>query len=122
MKQYSEQVVDSNLIRSGRIDGASEIRIFYHLILPILKPGLLAIGVLMFILRMQELFWPLIILRERDMHVFQVWVAGLRSDHGPEPFEIIFPASVMMTLLLLVIFIMFQKHFVRGLTQTSIKG
>lgn len=122
MKQNIEQVIDSNLIRSGRIDGASEFQIFYRIILPLLKPGLLALGVFMFILRMKEFFWPLIILRDGNVQVFQVWISGMRSAHGPEPFEIIFPASVLVTLFLLVIFLAGQKYFIRGLTQGSLKG
>lgn len=122
MKQNIEQVIDSELIRSGRVDGASDFQIFLWIVLPLLKPGVLALGIYMFIRRMKEYYWPLIVLREEEMQVFQVWVNGLQSAHGPSAFETILPASVMVTVLLLVVFLLGQQYFIRGLTQGAIKG
>jgi ABC-type glycerol-3-phosphate transport system permease component len=123
MKQNIEQVINDDLMNSGRVDGASEFQVFLRIVLPQLKPGLMALGIWMFITRMKAYYWPLIILREPEVQVAQVWITALLgSGATPNPYPVILPAGVLITLPLLVLFFIGQKYFIRGLTSGAIKG
>jgi len=81
-------------MNSGRVDGASEFQVFLRIVLPQLKPGLMALGIWMFITRMKAYYWPLIILREPEVQVAQVWITALLgSGATPNPYPVILPSG-----------------------------
>ena len=123
VKQNAEQILTDDLLNSARMDGASELQVFLKIVLPLLWPGLLAIGMYLFIVRMQAYYWPLIVLQDDSMMVSQVWISQWEGGvETPTPYDTILPASVMITIPLLVIFLIGQKQFIEGLTGGSIKG
>lgn len=123
VKQNAEQVLHDDLLSSARVNGASEFQIFRHVVLPLLWPALVAISMYIFITRMQSYYWPLIILREENVMVAQVWISIWEGGiETPTPFHRILPASVVIVVPLLITFLLGQKYFVKGLTGGSIKG
>ncbi|WP_049903175.1 carbohydrate ABC transporter permease [Halococcus agarilyticus] len=123
VKQNAEQVLHDDLLDSARVNGASEFQVFKNIVLPLLWPALIAISMYIFITRMQSYYWPLIILRNEDVMVAQVWISIWEGGiETPTPFHRILPASVIIVLPLLITFLLGQKYFVKGLTGGSIKG
>lgn len=123
VQQNAEQVLHDDLLNSARVNGASEFQVFKNIVLPLLWPALVAIGMYIFITRMQAYYWPLIILRDNQVMVAQVWISIWEGGiETPTPFHRILPASVIIILPLLVTFLLGQKYFVKGLTGGSIKG
>lgn len=122
MRQNIEQTILDDMLNSARLDGATEIQIFYKIVLPLLKPGLAALGILMFLLKMNTLFWPLVVLRSPEKHVMTVFLANIKGGvFEPTNWSLVMPAALMATLPILLIFIFLQKYFVRGLLAGSLK-
>jgi len=122
MKQNIEQTIQDDMLNSARIDGASEFQIFYHIVVPLVRPGLAALAVLMFLQRWNSLFWPLIVMRSEQNQVVTMFLASLHGGvTARTPWEILLPGAVIATIPVLLMFIFMQNHFIQGLTQGSMK-
>ena len=122
MKQNIEQTIPDDMLNSARMDGASEFQTFYHIVLPLLRPGLAALAVLMFLLRWNALYWPLIVMRSEEKYVLTVFLANIAGGVSSRtPWDIIMPAALVATIPILLIFIFMQKHFVEGLVSGSLR-
>jgi ABC-type glycerol-3-phosphate transport system permease component len=122
MRQNIEQTILDDMLNSARLDGATEIQIFYKIVLPLLKPGLAALAILMFLLKMNTLFWPLVVLRSPEKHVMTVFLAQIKGGaFEPTNWSVVMPSALMATLPILLIFIFLQKYFVKGLLAGSLK-
>jgi ABC-type glycerol-3-phosphate transport system permease component len=120
IKQNLEQAINDNLLRSARVDGASEIRIFFEVVMPLAKPGFLALFVYVFIWRMKAYYWPLIVLKSPGKEVVQVFISS-NSGGALEPpnFELVLPAALLVTIPVLIVFLVANDYFVKGLTAGS---
>jgi ABC-type glycerol-3-phosphate transport system permease component len=123
VKQNADQVLENDLLNSARVNGASEFQVFKNIVIPLLWPALMAIGIYIFITRMQSYYWPLIVLRTEDVMVSQVWITLWEGGtDAPTPYFRILPASVIIIVPMLITFLIGQKYFVKGLTGGSLKG
>ena len=120
MRQNMLSVPDS-IIESARIDGAGEFKIFYKIILPIMRPALAALGIYMFMFQWGNFMWQLIVLNDAKMKTLPVALSGLkglsRIDYGQ-----IMTGASLSVIPVLIIFIVLQKHFVSGILGGSVKG
>lgn len=102
-----------DLEESARLDGAGEWTIFWRVMLPLAKPGLITLGLLAFVNQWKSFLWPLVATRSPDMRVLEV---GLARFHGlywsNEPVQM--AAAVMTTLPLLIVFAVAQRYVIRG--------
>jgi len=122
MRQNIEQTILDDTLNSARIDGASEFQIFYRIVLPLIRPGLAALAVLMFMLRMNELFWPLVVMRSESNAVATMFLSTmLGGPESPANWTLLMPAALLASLPVLLVFIFLQKHFVKGLLAGSVK-
>jgi ABC-type glycerol-3-phosphate transport system permease component len=123
MKQNIEANIVDSLLKSARIDGASEFQTFYHIVLPLLKPGMAALGVLMFFRRIQGLFWPLIAVRSPSKQVATVFIENLSGGAiSPNIWTQMMPALVLATFPALILFIFVQDYFIKGMVGGHAKG
>lgn len=122
MKQNIEQNVLDDVLNSARIDGASEFAIYYRVVLPLVKPGLISLGVLMILFKMNDLFWPLIVMRSQENQVVTIFMSLLAGGiEEPTPWETVLPAMFVSTLPVLLLFVFLQRYFVQGLLAGSVK-
>jgi ABC-type glycerol-3-phosphate transport system permease component len=121
MKQNMEQALVEDLLNSARIDGASEFQIFIRIVLPLVRTGIAALAVLLFIRRMNVLFWPLIVFRSPEMEVATQFISGLRGIFRPTPWVEVMPAAFLATIPTLIVFLLLQKYFVKGLLSGAVK-
>jgi lactose/L-arabinose transport system permease protein len=122
MRQNIEQTIIDDMLKSARIDGASEFQVFRHIVFPLVRPGLAALAVLMFMLRMNELFWPLVVMRSDANSVATMFLATfIGGPESPPDWTIMMPAALLASLPVLLVFIFLQKHFVKGLLAGSVK-
>lgn len=122
MRQNIDQTVVDDMLNSARVSGASEFQIWYKIVLPLIRPGLAALGSLMFLLKMNSLFWPLVVLRAGPKQVATVWLANMKGGaFTPSPWEILLPAATLATIPVFLTFTMMQRHFVKGLVAGSVK-
>lgn len=113
--------IPMSLDEAASIDGASHWQVFWNIILPLSRPGLIALAILTFLGTYQSFYWPLIMLNNEQLYPMPVGLMSLDSSYGQQT-ELIMAASVMNVVPLIVIFIAFQKYLVKGLQLGGVKG
>jgi multiple sugar transport system permease protein len=121
LRQYMKSAIPDELIDAARIDGAGHFRIFWRVVLPLCKPALAAVGIFTFQFFWGDLLGPLIFLSNRDLFTLPL---GLTTFALPNrsAWDLIMAGSVLATIPLIVIFFVFQRQFVRGISMSGIKG
>ncbi|MBB6096797.1 multiple sugar transport system permease protein [Deinobacterium chartae] len=120
MKQFI-QTLPSELIDAARVDGAHEFKIFWSIILPLIKPGLAFLGIITFIAQWNSFLWPLIITRSAEMRTLQVGLVLLREE-VPLSYGLHMAGAVLAALPIIAVFFASQKYFLRGVTVGAVKG
>lgn len=114
------RTVPNELIDAARIDGASELRIWWSILLPIVRPSLATIAIITFVNQWNDFFWPSLMLHTRERMTLQVGLANLQGMFTSDARGI--AAGVVMTIIpILILFVTLQRQFVRGLTG-AVKG
>ncbi len=121
MRQAISTVPD-DLLDAGRIDGFTDFEIFLHLIVPSIRPALAALAIFTFIGSWNAFFWPLIVIDSNDLATLPLAVAALSSQYYTDSWPVQMAAATIITLPLIVVFLIFQRAFVEGVTLTGIKG
>lgn len=120
LRQYMLSIPDE-LLDAARIDGASEFRIFRSVVLPLSVPALAANAIFTFQAAWEDFFWPLIILSDPDKMTAPVGLA-LFVVQNKTSWNLLFAGSVIATLPMIIVFMIFQRHFVKGIAVTGLKG
>jgi multiple sugar transport system permease protein len=106
---------------AARMDGASELRIYWSIILPLAKPALATVAIFEFIARWRDYLGPLIYLNDANLYTLSLGIYQYRSQYGAE-WAMLMAASVLITLPIILLFFFLQKTFVQGIALTGIKG
>jgi multiple sugar transport system permease protein len=120
LRQYMLSIPD-DLLDAARIDGASEFRIFWSVVLPLCTPALAANAIFTFQAAWEDFFWPLVIMSSPEKLTAPVGLA-LFVVQNKTSWNLLFAGSVIATLPMILVFILLQRHFVRGIAVTGIKG
>jgi multiple sugar transport system permease protein len=109
------------LVESARIEGVGEFRIFWHLVLPLVRPAIAALGVLIFTFIWNDYFWATVLINGN--HAMPV-TAGLKSLNGQwvSQWHLVSAGSILAALPPVAMFFILQKHFIAGLTLGATKG
>ncbi len=109
------------LIESGRVEGVSEWKIFWHIVMPLMRPAIAALSVLIFTFVWNDYFWATIMAQSADVRPV---TAGMNELKGQwkVAWELIAAASIIAALPPVAMFFMMQKHFIAGLTLGATKG
>ncbi len=120
VRQYCLSLPDE-MLEAARVDGASEGRIFTHIVLPTLRPILVTLALFVFLGSWNDFMWPLIILADQDLYTLPVALAALAREHVQDN-ELMMAGSVVTTLPVLILFLVLQRHYLDGLLAGSVKG
>jgi len=120
VRQFARGIPD-DLLEAARIDGASELRIFLTIVVPLLAPVLVTLAVFSFLGSWNDFMWPLIVLTDDALHTLPVALAGLSREHVQDN-ELMMAGSVVTVLPVLVLFIALQRHYMAGLMAGGVKG
>jgi putative chitobiose transport system permease protein len=112
--------VPNDLLDAARIDGANEARIWWNVMLPIVRPSLAAVAIFTFVVSWNDFLWPSLMLHTRDNMTLPVGLAALQGFFASD-FRSIAAGVTMTVVPILVFFIAVQRYFVRGLTG-AVKG
>ena len=120
MRQFIQSLPDE-LLEAARIDGLGEFQIFTRIVLPIIRPAFASLGIIFFMNSWNNFLWPLILLKSETMYTLTVAIYAITGGIR-EPFHIIMAGSLISVLPLLVIFLIFQRQFISGITSGAVKG
>ncbi|WP_405103850.1 carbohydrate ABC transporter permease [Oceanobacillus sp. FSL H7-0719] len=109
-----------DLIEAGRIDGLSELGIFFRIYMPTMKTTYAAAAIIAFMNSWNNYLWPLVILQSPEKQTIPLLISNLGAGYAPD-YGVIMTAIVIATLPTAIVFFLMQKHFVAGMTG-SVKG
>lgn len=120
VRQFARSIPDS-LLDAARIDGAGELRIFFSIVLPLLRPVLATLGIFIFLSAWNDFMWPLIVLTGNDAYTLPVALAILSSEHVQDA-ELMMAGSVVTMLPAILVFALLQKQLIGGIMGGAVKG
>lgn len=106
---------------AARIDGCSDFMIFYKIMLPLIKPGLVALGILTLRFAWNDLMWPLIVNTSERKMTLSAGLSFLQGQYVTE-YPLMMAGAVMAVMPLLVLFTIFQEQFIEGIALSGVKG
>lgn len=112
--------VPNDLIDAARIDGANELRIWWGVLLPIVRPAMATAAVFTAVTSWNALLWPSLMLRNRELYTLPVGLLALRGMFTAD-FRLISAGAIMVIIPILIAFLFAQRYFVNGLTG-AVKG
>jgi putative chitobiose transport system permease protein len=112
--------VPNELIEAARIDGARELRIWWSILLPVVRPSLAAVAIFTFVVSWNDFLWPSLMLHDRNGMTLPVGLAALQGLFSSD-FRSIAAGVTMTVIPILIFFVIFQRQFVRGLAG-AVKG
>jgi len=122
MRQFITGIPDE-LLDAARIDGASEPRIYWQIILPLVRPALATLGTFTFIGSWNAFLWPLLVINNRDMMTVPLGLNSLRLFAAEAVnLNLLMAGTVLSVLPTLIIFVFLQRYFIRGIALTGLKG
>jgi len=121
MRQYIVGGVPNELIAAARVDGCNTWRVFWHVILPAVRPIAAVLGLLTFMNTWNEFLWPYIVLNARNPTV-QVAVSDIATVAYVPDYSLILTACFVSILPLLVVFLLLGRQIVGGIMQGAVKG
>jgi multiple sugar transport system permease protein len=113
--------IPRELSDAARVDGASELQTFWHVILPLTKPAVTVIAILAAVAAWNEFLLPLLYLQENNKYPLAIGLAFFTSEHDVA-FNLLMAASTLIVLPVVVIFIFAQRFFIEGITVGGVKG
>jgi multiple sugar transport system permease protein len=120
VRQYALSIPDE-LLDAARVDGAGEVRIFRSIALPVLRPILATLALFTVLSTWNDFMWPLIVLSDEAKYTLPVALAGLAGEHVQDT-ELMMAGSVVTVLPVLMLFLAFQRTYVRGILEGGVKG
>jgi len=121
MRQFF-MTLPSELDDAAKIDGSGDFGIYRNIILPLTKPILSALAIFVFLGAFNAYLWPLVILNEEKKLTLPLIIARMANRFGGTDYQAVMAGSVLVSIPPLIVFLIFQKNFVRGIALTGLKG
>jgi multiple sugar transport system permease protein len=120
VRQFMTSIPD-DLLAAARVDGASELRIYWSIVMPVARPVLATLAIFTFMSAWNDFMWPLIILTDDDRYTLPVAVASLVGERALD-MELMMASSVVTIVPVLTMFFVLQKQYIAGMMAGSVKG
>jgi len=113
--------IPSSLDEAAQIDGASKWQLFWDVILPLARPGLVTLAIFTFIGSYQSFFWPLVMLKSTEKYTLPVGLLQLEFSRQ-EQTNLMMAAITMSVVPMIIVFVLLQKRLVKGIQLGAVKG
>jgi multiple sugar transport system permease protein len=113
--------IPKDLTEAARIDGCSEFRIFWQIILPLAKPALLTVALFQFMATWNDFLGPLIFLVRQEQFTLALGLQNFQSVQGGTSWHYLMAASTLVVIPVMVLFFLTQRTFIRGISTTGLK-
>jgi multiple sugar transport system permease protein len=120
MKQFSESI-PGEMLEAARIDGASELKTFTSIVVPMVKPGIGALAIFTFINSWNDYFMQLIMLTSSSNLTISLGIATMQAENSTD-YGLIMAGAALASVPIILVFIAFQKYFTQGITMGAVKG
>ncbi|MFA5147978.1 MAG: carbohydrate ABC transporter permease [Candidatus Omnitrophota bacterium] len=120
MRQFIMNIPD-DLIDAAKIDGCSEFTIYRRVILPLIQPALASLAIFTFMGQWNNFVWPLVVIYSSKMRTIPLALSVLNGQFGTN-FAMVMAGAVIATLPVLIVFVAFQKYFIKGIALTGLKA
>ena len=120
MRQFILGLPD-DLLDAGRVDGASELRIFRQIILPLCGPALGTLGILTFLSSWNSFLWPLVVAQTQDYYTLPVALALFSTGQNETDYGLLLAGATVVVMPIVIVFLILQRRFIEGIATTGIK-
>ena len=120
LKQFAEGI-PTEMIEACRIDGASEWRTFTDVMFPMIKPGVGACAIFTFINSWNDYFMQLLMLTSSKNLTISLGIATMQAENSTD-FGLLMAGSALASVPIIIVFLIFQKYFTKGITMGAVKG
>jgi cellobiose transport system permease protein len=121
MRQYAAQAVPDELIEAARMDGCSTLRVYWHVVVPALRPAAAVLGLLTFMEQWNQFFWPFIVLADQTNPTVQISLRLLNTAYFSDQ-SLIFAGTLVATVPLFILFVLFGKQIIGGIMEGAVKA
>jgi multiple sugar transport system permease protein len=121
MRQFCVSVPD-DLLAAARIDGASEFSILIRVVFPVVSSGCAALGILKFLMTWNDFFYPLIMLTNEKKMTLQIMLSTFIDFEYYMDFGLVMALTTLIVLPVILLFVIFQRYIIEGVTLSGIKG
>lgn len=123
IKQYLDSVLHFELVEASRVDGASELKIFHRIALPLIKPALAIQFIFSFVASWNNFFLPSLVIQSPDKRTIPIVISLLKSS-SPDSFDLgpVYMLMVLSIFPMIIVFIIFSRQIIKGITLGSVKG
>jgi multiple sugar transport system permease protein len=121
LRQFFLTIPDE-LCEAARIDGASDARIFWQVVMPLARPALAVVALFTFLGTWNDFLGPLVYIQDRQQYTLALGLQAFQSQHGGTEWNLLMAASVLVILPVLVLFFLAQRTFIEGIATTGMKG
>ncbi|MFB9659022.1 carbohydrate ABC transporter permease [Glycomyces mayteni] len=118
MRQYCEQAVPDEIIEAARIDGASTIGIWWRIVLPALRPAMVVLGLLTFMLNWNEFLWPFMVLSGENPTI-QLAIRQASTAMFSADLSMVFTCTLISIIPIAILFVVFGRQIVHGIMEGS---
>ena len=120
VRQYALSIPDE-MLDAARVDGASELRIFWSIVVPGIVPILATLAIWTFLATWNDFMWPLIVLSDESHYTLPVALANLSGEHVQDT-ELMMAGSVITVIPVMLVFLFLQRYYIQGVMAGSVKG
>lgn len=121
MRQYVVAAVPDELLDAGRIDGCSTFRLFWHVVIPAVRPAAAVLALFTFMQTWNDFVWPLIVLRDPSRFTVQVALQQLNQAYYQD-YGLVMAGTFLATLPVLVLFVIMGRQIISGIMEGAVKG
>ena len=120
MKQFSE-TIPNEILEAARVDGAGELKTFFSVVFPMIKPGIRALAIFTFVNTWNDYFLQLVMLTSEEKWTLPLAIANMQGEMSSD-FGLIMAGAALASIPIIVVFIAFQKYFTQGIAMGAVKG
>jgi len=113
--------IPNTLIDAAKVDNIPNRRIFFNIVIPILKPSIVSVGAIFFINSWNEYVWPTLILKDKSSFTLPLALQNYISSEGGTNFPLAMALSTIMVILPLIIYLIFQKYILNSISNSGLK-
>lgn len=113
--------ISKEFLDAARVDGCTEFGIFFRIIMPLMKPSFASMGIFIGMNSWNSFLWPMIVLRSSGKLTLPIGLNSLITPYGNN-YDVLIAGAVFSVIPIIILFLIFQKHFIAGMTAGGVKG